>query len=150
MFLIEHYTTDEKLDFPPESLIDVFEGNTIIWLGPGPYPGQLPTNKFPNGVQILTGQEGLDFWKEKVADWHNRHPNVGADRKPSDPGTFEIAENTAADTVVGTLVNMVDPDVSDSYTFSLVKPRRQWPPTIGTAIPAVGLSGLLAGRHYVG
>ena len=90
VFLLEHYITDAKLSFPPESLLDVFENNTIVWLGEGSYPGDLPSS----GFHIMTGQRGRDFWKAMVTDWHNRHPNVGADRKPSDPGTFVVGENS--------------------------------------------------------
>jgi len=48
VFLATHYTTDAKLDFPPESLVDGCENNTIIWLGPGVFPGRLPTDEFPD------------------------------------------------------------------------------------------------------
>lgn len=88
VFLAAHLTEASNLDFPPESLIDVCENNIIIWLGPGPYPGKLPTRKFPNGFKIITGQEGRDLWVSKVIDWHSRHPNVGANRKPSSPGSL--------------------------------------------------------------
>jgi hypothetical protein len=86
VFLAQHDVPSSKLDFPPESLIDACANNTIIWLGPGSYPGRLPTTKFPGCVVILTGQQGRDFWREKVADWHARHPDVGANKKPSSPG----------------------------------------------------------------
>lgn len=85
-FLATHLTLPSKLDFPPESLIDECQNNTIIWLGPGPFPGQLPLEKFPGCVEIVTGQEGRDLWAGLVADWHARHPEVGSGRKPASPG----------------------------------------------------------------
>lgn len=88
VFLATHLTAPSKFDFPPESLIDVCENNTIIWLGPGPFPGKLPNQKFPNCIKIVTGQEGLELWRERVIDWHARHPGVGANRKPSSPGSL--------------------------------------------------------------
>jgi hypothetical protein len=87
-FLAIHLTTQSHFDFPPESLIDECQNNTIIWLGPGSYPGKLPTQKFPNCFEILTGQEGRDLWGQKVIDWHARHPDVGTNREPSSPGSL--------------------------------------------------------------
>ncbi len=89
VFLLSHENVPaEKLSFPPEELIDEFSNVTVIWLGSGSFPGDLPTSKFPNGVTVLTGQAGLDFWKEKVTDWHQRHPDVDPARKPADPGSI--------------------------------------------------------------
>lgn len=85
-FLATHLTSPSKFDFPPESLIDECKNNTIIWLGPGPFPGELPLSKFPDCFEIVTGQQGRDLWAQLVADWHARHPDVGAGRKPAIPG----------------------------------------------------------------
>jgi hypothetical protein len=90
VFLATHHTTDGKLNFPPESLMDACENNTIIWLGGGEYPGELPTSKFPGCFTVLTGQQGIDYWVDRVADWHARHPQVGAHRKPGSPGSLEF------------------------------------------------------------
>jgi hypothetical protein len=87
-FMAVHLTEASKFDFPPESLIDACENNTIIWLGPGSYPGKLPLEKFPDSFEIVTGQEGRDLWRQKVADWHARNPEVGANRKPASPGSL--------------------------------------------------------------
>jgi hypothetical protein len=92
VFMATHFTTAKKLDFPPESLMRACENNTIVWLGPGDYPGTLPTGKFPGCFTILTGQAGHDFWRQKVTDWHARHPGVGAHRKPAQPGSLEFPE----------------------------------------------------------
>lgn len=88
IFLAVHLTTPSKFDFPPENLIDVCQNNTIIWLGPGSFPGKLPIQKFPNCFKIVTGQEGRELWRQKVIDWHARHPGVGTNRKPSSPGSL--------------------------------------------------------------
>ena len=85
-FLAEHLTAAFKLNFPQASLVDRCENNTIIWLGPGEYPGALPDQKFPGCFNIVTGQAGRDLWRQKVTDWHKRHPDVGAQRKPGSPG----------------------------------------------------------------
>jgi hypothetical protein len=87
-FLAVHLTTPSHFDFPPDSLIDECQNNTIIWLGPGSYPGKLPTQKFLNCFEIVTGQEGRDLWRQKVIDWHARHPDVGTNRKPNSPGSL--------------------------------------------------------------
>jgi hypothetical protein len=42
--------------------------------------------KFPNCITILEGQKARDFWRDKVRDWHRRHPDVGRERKPATPG----------------------------------------------------------------
>ena len=88
VFLASYLTTPSQLDFPPESLIDICQNNIVIWLGPGPFPGKLPTQKFPNSFRIITGQKGRDLWQQKVTDWHARHPDVGSQRKPSFPGNI--------------------------------------------------------------
>ncbi len=90
VFLFTHLTYAEKVNFPPEQLIDACENNTIIWLGKGAYPGMLPDSRFPDCFTHLTGEEGRKYWKEKVTDWHIRHPDVGSHRKPSDPGNLEF------------------------------------------------------------
>jgi len=90
VFLVTHATTARKLDFPPEPLLDACEGNTVIWLGEGAYPGKLPTSKFPDCITLLTGDQGTDFWAQKVRDWHDRHPGVGIQRKPASPGSLEF------------------------------------------------------------
>ncbi len=40
-------------------------------------------------MKIVTGEEGLQLWRERVTDWHRRHPDVGADYKPRNPGVFK-------------------------------------------------------------
>lgn len=92
VFLMANNVRDSKFDFPDPSLIDECSNVTIIWLGNGEFPGYLPEEKFPNAFTILTGQEGRNLWTEKVTDWHERHPNVGADHKPISPGSFVFPE----------------------------------------------------------
>ncbi len=92
VFLAEHYTTDKDFDFPEDALIEECSNVSVIWLGPGEYPGRLPDSKFPNCVKVVTGQAGRDLWKQKVTDWHARHPNVGVDHKPANPGQIEFPQ----------------------------------------------------------
>jgi len=90
VFMATHFTKGSNLDFPPESLINVCQNNIIIWLGPGPYPGKLPVLKFPNAFKIVRGERGRELWRLLVRDWHARHPDVGASRKPDSPGSLEF------------------------------------------------------------
>ena len=90
VFVMEHNLDDSKYDFPADSLIDACENVTLIWLGSGPYPGHLPSAKYPNCITIITGQAGRSLWKEKVSDWHVRHSDVDPQRKPSNPGEWEF------------------------------------------------------------
>lgn len=90
VFLLTHYTKDDYANFPPASLVDACENVTIIWLGGGDYPGQLPTSKFPNCFTLLTGQTGIDYWVDMVSDWHRRHPGVDPERKPTSPGSLDF------------------------------------------------------------
>ncbi|HJU77278.1 MAG TPA: hypothetical protein VJ597_05050 [Sphingomicrobium sp.] len=79
-----------KLNLPDPDLIDQCEGVVVAWLGDGHFPGQASVaavrSKFPRCVTVLEGEAARAFWREKVADWHRRHPDVGRDRKPADPG----------------------------------------------------------------
>lgn len=85
-FPYEHVSND-KLSLPPSDLIDELSNVTIVWLGANEFPGELPLRKFPNGIRILTGRTGWEFWREKVFDWHRRHPDVDPTRKPVRRGT---------------------------------------------------------------
>lgn len=83
-----------KLNLPHPDLIDHCEGVVMAWLGDGRFPGEASVaavrRKFPDCVTVLEGQVARVFWREKVADWHRRHPDVGRDRKPANPGTVEF------------------------------------------------------------
>ena len=85
-----------KLNFPPEELIEECSGVSVIWTGGGDYPGTLPDEKFPDCVSVVTGEEGHALWAERVADWHARHPEVGASRKPEVPGRIEWPRSSAS------------------------------------------------------
>ena len=88
VFLLPKRLTTGELDFPDASRVTACKNVTLIFLGgsANEYPGRLPTAKFPNCFTIVTGSAGVTFWQQKVADWHQRHPNVGRSRKPSNPG----------------------------------------------------------------
>ena len=61
------------------------KNNVLIWLGAGPYEGPQWGD---DCMRIVTGQAGRGLWKQAVADWHNRHPDVGIDYKLKHPGTW--------------------------------------------------------------
>ncbi len=88
VFLLE-YDAKKEL-FPPQDKVRVCKNNTLIWLGnPADAPTYL-TSEFPGCFTIITDKtQGKALWKNKVADWHKRHPDVGAHRKPSVPGEYK-------------------------------------------------------------
>ncbi len=90
VFLMQNNVRASKFDFPDASLIDECSDVTIIWLGDGDFPGYLPVDKFPDAFTVLTGREGRDAWTDKVTDWHERHPSVGADYKLKTPGDISF------------------------------------------------------------
>lgn len=73
--------SEDRADFPPAEKIGLCKNVTIVYLGEGPYPGRLP----PEGCYTLYDEDdrqaGLSLWRQKVADWHARHPKVARDRK---------------------------------------------------------------------
>ena len=85
-----------KLNFPPDALLEECSGVSVIWTGGGDYPGTLPGEKFPDCVSVVTGGEGHALWAKRVADWHARHPQVGAARKPEVPGRIEWPRSSAS------------------------------------------------------
>ena len=84
-----------KLDFPPDELLEDCSGVTVIWTGGGHYPGELPGEKFPDCVSVVTGEAGRALWAERVDDWHRRHPDVGIARKREAPGRIEWPRRSA-------------------------------------------------------
>ncbi len=86
---LHEYDSEETI-WPPKDKVKKCSNNTIIWLdGPSTAPNYL-LNDFPGCFTIITDStQGKAFWKSKVADWHARHPQVGANRKPSIPGDYK-------------------------------------------------------------
>ncbi len=87
VFVLEY--DSQKTLFPPADKVTTCNNNTIIWFGE---PAAAPTyllDEFPGCFTLITDEaEGKAFWQEKVADWHARHPDVGFDRKPENPGEY--------------------------------------------------------------
>jgi len=88
-----HEYDSEKDIFPPIAKVTVCANNTLIWLGdPTKAPFSLLDQinaKFPGCLILITGKvQGKTLWKDKVADWHQRHPDVGVNRKPAVPGEY--------------------------------------------------------------
>ena len=79
-----------KFNLPHPDLIDQCQGVVFAWLGDDRFPGgdtiAAVQRKFPACITVLEGQEARDFWRQKVIDWHQRHPDVGTHRKPAKPG----------------------------------------------------------------
>jgi len=79
-----------NFNLPHPDLIDQCEGVTVAWLADSPFRGggniAAVQSKFPACITILEGQEARAFWRQKVIDWHRRHPDVGGERKPTNPG----------------------------------------------------------------
>jgi hypothetical protein len=89
VFVLEYNTEDDQI-FPPKDKVSACENNTIIWLDED--PSTAPTyllDDFPGCFTIITDKAvGKSYWKNVVTDWHQRHPDVGADKKPAVPGTY--------------------------------------------------------------
>ncbi|MGB5212404.1 MAG: hypothetical protein WBN88_02000, partial [Anderseniella sp.] len=87
VFLLEYDAG--KTIFPPKARVSVCNNNTVIWLGePGDAPNYL-LDDFPGCFTVITDRDqGKSLWKRSVADWHAKHPGVGANRKPALPGDY--------------------------------------------------------------
>lgn len=76
-----------KFNLPATALVDACENVTIAYLGDDTFEyDQTITDmqaKFPCCISIVTGQAARTLWQSKVQDWHVRHPNVDAARKPA-------------------------------------------------------------------
>lgn len=85
---LQEFDAEEDL-FPPKDKVTKCENNTIIWLdGPETAPTHL-LDAFPDCFRLITDRmHGLNVWRTAVADWHARHPKVGANRKPLSPGSY--------------------------------------------------------------
>lgn len=87
VFLLEY--DSGKMLFPDPANVTVCSNNTVIWMG---NPAQAPTSiltNYPGCFTLITDKvQGKALWKEKVSDWHRRHPGVGANRKPTNPGEY--------------------------------------------------------------
>lgn len=88
VFLLEYNA--KKDIFPPKNKVTVCRNNILIWFGPvSEAPTYLLTD-FPGCFTIMTDKtQGLTVWKNIVADWHTRHPEVGKNRKPAKPGEYK-------------------------------------------------------------
>ena len=95
---LHEYDAGERV-FPPKGKVTACENNTIIWLdGPATAPTYV-LDEFPGCFTFIVDEgEGKAFWKSKVAEWHARHPGVGANRKPAVPGEYSWPRYLASDT----------------------------------------------------
>lgn len=87
VFLLE-YDADETI-FPPKDKVKHCRNNTIIWLAEAATAPTYLLDDFPGCFTLITdAAQGKALWKSLVADWHHRHPGVGAHRKPANPGDY--------------------------------------------------------------
>ena len=75
LYFDESPANGRRIDFP-RSIIKEASGNTIVWLGKGEFRGEYDRDAFS-----VTDDENV--WKRAVREWHERHPEVGKQRKPS-------------------------------------------------------------------
>jgi PKD repeat protein len=84
-----HEYDSEKQLFPPADKVSVCRDNTLIWYGDLAAAPTHLLDDFPGCFTLITDlAEGEAVWKEAVEDWHLRHPEVGAHRKPLAPGEY--------------------------------------------------------------
>jgi hypothetical protein len=69
IFMAEQMSVNgSRMGTPPGQVLDC-ANNTMVWLGPGAFPGELPS--------CFTITTDRSVWDDAVADWHDRHPSVG-------------------------------------------------------------------------
>ena len=84
-----HEYNAEKTIFPPTDKVKLCQNNTIIWLGEASAAPTYLLTDFPGCFTLITdATQGRALWKTLVTDWHQRHPGVGANRKPVSPGEY--------------------------------------------------------------
>ena len=54
---------------PPPPKLKSCSNNVMVWEGPGSFPEPLPSC-----FTVLTGQAGIDYWNNAVAQWKAAHP----------------------------------------------------------------------------
>jgi hypothetical protein len=97
VFAASHkHVGSDRFNFPAVALIDKCESVTIAWLGDSRFEGDQSIynamQAFPGCIKILEGDVAQEFWKLKVVDWHERHPDVGTSRKPENPGEVQFPQ----------------------------------------------------------
>ena len=87
VFLLEYDAG--KTIMPPKAKVSVCNNNTVIWLGKQSDAPNYLLEDFPGCFTVITDKDlGKRLWKRRVADWHARHPGVGANRTPAVPGDY--------------------------------------------------------------
>jgi hypothetical protein len=97
VFAASHkHVGSDRFNFPAVALIDKCESVPIAWLGDSRFEGDQSIynamQAFPGCIKILEGDVAQEFWKLKVVDWHERHPDVGTSRKPENPGEVQFPQ----------------------------------------------------------
>jgi uncharacterized protein YjdB len=92
----------ETMAPPAGKLVDC-ANNVMVWLGPGAFPYSFPlTFNGKTCFTIMTGQAGLDYWNNAVAQWNARHPTTLPDIGPPIVSMFSPGL-TGSSTLAGTV-----------------------------------------------
>ncbi len=92
----------ETMAPPAGKLVDC-QNNVVVWLGAGSFPYTFPlTFNGKTCFTIMTGQAGLDYWNNAVAQWQANHPNLLSDVGPPIVSLFSPGL-TGSTTLTGTV-----------------------------------------------
>ena len=75
IFLAEMASREPASMGLPAELVRSCANNVMVWLGVGPFPGELPG--------CFTVTRDREVWDRAVADWRLRHPTIAADVAPA-------------------------------------------------------------------
>ncbi len=88
---------------PPAGKLADCQNNVMVWLGPGAFPYSFPlTFNGKTCFTIMTGQAGLDYWNNAVAQWQANHPTTLPDIGPPIVSMFSPGL-TGSTTLTGTV-----------------------------------------------
>jgi len=97
---------------PPVGKLADCSNNVMVWLGQGAFPYTFPlTFNGKTCFTIMTGQAGLDYWNNAVAQWKARHPTALPDIAPPIVSLFSPGI-VGSSTLTGT-VNLTATAVDD-------------------------------------
>jgi hypothetical protein len=105
VYRVDEHSQHKNHSFgPPAGKLKDCSNNVMIWLGPGPFPEQLPSC-----YRVLTGAEGLGYWHEAVARWKAAHPAT----RPDVSAPIVSMHSPAGDTTLTGTVQLTATAVDD-------------------------------------
>lgn len=105
IYRVDEHSQHKNHSFgPPAGKLKDCSNNVMIWLGPGPFPEQLPSC-----YRVLTGAEGLAYWNEAVARWKAAHPAT----RPDVSAPIVSMHSPAGDTTLTGAVQLTATAVDD-------------------------------------